>query len=439
MMNKSTIGIDVRQALWSRRNILKTGAGLLAGLAGMNVLSVLAAGSPLKVVVVGGGFGGATAAKYLKLWGKDTVEVTLIEPKAKYSSAILSGMVLTNQLEIDRLDFNYDRLTTIHGVNLVQDRVASVDSVIKTVTLEGGTTVNYDRLILSPGIDFVDVPGWDPEKLPHAWDGREQTEILQQQLANFPDNGTLVVRVPPFPYRCPPGPYERSSHVADYLRHNVQGARIVVLDSKPDIGVEPDLFHSLYADLDVEYRSNIEVLSVNSGDADGNGRSITFTESGSVIEIIEADVINLIPDNKAAPLIFSAGLADPATEKWAAIDPLTYESTVAGKEFIHILGDSQATSQPKAAQMASAQAKICADAILRILAGDTPYPEPITTVGCSSPVTLTKINWAGQSWRYDAALGQMVKEFARTAPEPNQENWEPMLNWAHNMFADTFG
>jgi len=438
-MSKSTLDIDVRQALWSRRNVLKAGAGLLVGLSGIHSLSALALDPLLKVVVVGGGFGGATAAKYLKLWGKDLVEVTLVEPKAEYSSAILSGMVLTDQLEIDRLDFGYDRLSGVHGVTIVQDRVASVDSAAKTVTLDGGSTLDYDRLIMSPGIDFVDVDGWDPEKLPHAWDGREQTQLLQQQLENFPDNGTFVLKVPAPPYRCPPGPYERASAIADYLRHNTEGARIVVLDTLADISIEPDLFHSLYDELGVEYRPNIEVLSVNSGDDEGNGRSITFSDSGSVVETIEANVINLIPDNKAAPLIFSAGLADPLTEKWAAINPLSYESTVPGKEFIHVLGDSQATAQPKAGQMANAQAKICADAILRILAGDAPYAHPITTVGCSSPVTLTKVNWAGNNWRYDTDTGQMVKDVAKAAPVPTEENWQPMLSWAHNLFADSFG
>jgi len=445
-MSKSTLAIDIRQVLWSRRHFLKTGAGLCLGLAGMSALSVFAETAPLKVVVVGGGFGGATAAKYFKLWGKTLVEVTLIEPNAVYNSPILSGLVVTNQLEVDRLDFNYDRLRDVHGVNLIQDRVTSIDSSTKTVTLDGGSSLSYDRLILSPGIDFIDIEGWDPQKLPHAWSGREQLLLLKEQLANFPDNGTLVIKVPAAPYRCPPGPYERASTVADYLGVNNKNARVVVLDPQRDIAIDPTLFHELYDEFGVEYRSNIQVLSVNSGDENGNDRSITFVEllkdaDGVVIgqnepETITAAVINLIPDHKAAPLIFATGLN---SGNWAPINPLTYESTVEGKEFIHILGDSQGTAQTKAGQAANAQAKICADAVLRILAGQQPYGQPIVTVGCSALVTQTRANWAGNTWRYNPDTLLMVKDKANAAADPNEANWEPMLKWANNLFADTFG
>lgn len=434
-MSKSTVQLEVSQAIWSRRQLLKTGVGLLAGLSGLTSFKAFSAVP--HIVVVGGGFGGATAAKYLKIWGKDTVNVTLIEPNATYSSPILSGMVVTSQLEVDRLDFNYNRLTSIHGVNLVKDRVTAVDSVSKTVTLaDGVSTIDYDRLILAPGIDFVDVPGWDKTKLPHAWSGRDQLVTLQQQLADFPVGGTLVIKVPKLPYRCPPGPYERASTIADYLRVNNKKANVIVLDAQADISIEADMFHALYNEFGVEYRPNIEVLSVNSGDADGNGRSITFSQSGGVNETIEADVINLISDHKAGSIIFDAGLN---VDNWAPINPLTYESTLVGKENIYILGDSQATAQVKGGQAANAQAKICADAILRTMAGDLPYDTPITTVGCSAPVTQSKINWAGKAWRYNAVSGLMEVSASNAAPEPSEDYLQPMLKWANNLFADTFG
>jgi NADPH-dependent 2,4-dienoyl-CoA reductase/sulfur reductase-like enzyme len=443
-MRKSTVDIDVRQALLSRRGLLKTGVSLLAGLSGMNALSAFAAG-PMNIVVVGGGFGGATAAKYLKIWGKDTVNVTLVEPNAIYSSPVLSGMVVTNQLEVDRLDFGYGRLRDVHGVNIVQDRVTAVDSASKAVTLQGGSSLPYDRLILSPGIDFVDVPGWDRTKVPHAWSGRDQLVLLKEQLANFPENGTFVIKIPKAPYRCPPGPYERASTVADYLRVNNKNARVVVLDAQSDISIEADMFHGLYNEFSVEYRHDIEVKRVDSGAADGSGRSITFVESiGGVAgaeETIEADVINLIPDHKAGALVFTAGLN---TDNWAPINPLTYESTITGKQNIYIIGDSQATAQVKGGQTANAQAKICADAILRDMAGNDPYGTPITTVGCSAPVTQTKINWAGKAWRYDpgtgpTGTGTMVVSAGNTADEPSEIHLQAMLKWANNLFADTFG
>lgn len=445
-MNKSTETLDINQVFLSRRQFMKIGLGLFTGFAGMNIFSFAAELQPFKVVVVGGGFGGATAAKYLKLWGKELVEVILVEPNVKYNSPILSGMVVTHQLEIDRLDFGYDRLSTVHGINIIKDRVASIDSASKTVSLDGGSTLSYDRLILSPGIDFVDVEGWDPLKLPHAWSGRDQLSLLTEQLANFPKNGTFVINVPAGPYRCPPATYERASTVADYLQVNNKNARVVVLDIQSDISINPTLFHELFEEFGVEYRSNIQIQHVNSGDNAGNGRSITFVElikdaDGAVIgqnniETIEAAVINLIPDHKAASLIFDADLNEG---NWAPVDPLTYESTIAGKEFIHILGDSQGTAQVKAGQSANAQAKVCADAILRILAGQEPYGIPITTVGCSALVTQTRANWAGNTWRYNPNTLLMEKDKANAAADPSEANHEIMLKWANNLFADTFG
>ena len=450
----------------SRRHFMKSGIGLglIIGLSGMSVLSFADTVTPLKVVVVGGGFGGATASKYLKLWGKTAVDVTMIEPKELFMSPIMSGMVVTSQLEVDRISFSYDRLRDIHKVNVLQDSVTAVDSAAKTVTLsDGTTTVPYDRLILSPGIDFVDVEGWDREKLPHAWDGSEQTMLLQKQLACFPEGGTLIFNVPSYPFRCPPGPYERASAVADYLRVNKKNAKIIILDTQTDIFVENELFHGIYDDLGVEYIGNTRILSVNSGDDEGKGRSITYVNiereervlptnpfpkeiEGSASEpvTIEADVINLIPDNKAAPLIFSAGLV-PEGALWAPVNELTYESRLVPG--IYILGDSLYTMQSKAGQMANAQAKVCADAILKEVAGQAVYQHPVTTAGGFAPTVGGKVNWIGVSYVYDPTFnmgpntppGAMVRKTFRSAPEPTEANREQMIKWANNLFADTWG
>lgn len=457
-MSKSTVQLDVRQAMWSRRNVLKTSAGVLAGIMGAQWLPSLADElSVPHIVVVGGGFGGATVAKYLKLWGKDTVKVTLIEPNAQFMSPIMSGMVITGQLEADRISFGYERLRDVHGVTWVQDRVTAIDSVAKTVTLEGieGVVVEplaYDRLILSPGIDFVDVPGWDPLKLPHAWGSRAQADLLQAQLNAFPEGGVFVINVPTYPFRCPPGPYERASAVADYLRVKNKNAQVVVLDTQPDIFVENSLFHALYDELGVQYRGNSKITAVNSGQDDGSGRSVTFVtlirnELGEVTgqsepETLNAHVINLIPDNKAAAILYAAGLLD-ANQLWAPIHPLTYRSTIVGKEAIYILGDSIESAQSKAGQMANAQAKVCADAMLRELAGQPIYEHPITTAGGFAALTQTKVNWIGVSYAYDPAAnngaGDMVRTHFASAPEPSEIHWQPMLQWANNLFADTFG
>jgi len=450
-MQKLIENLGDNQANVSRRHFMKSsvGLGLILGLGGMNAFALAADPAPLKVVVVGGGFAGATAAKYLKIWGKSAVDVTLIEASEKFTSPILSGLVVTSQLAINRLDFGFDRLEA-HGITVVQNTVTAVDSVAKTVTLsDNATTVTYDRLILAPGIDFVPVDGWDPLKLPHAWAGRDQLALFTEQLANFPENGTVVIRVPVGPYRCPPGPYERASTIADFLRVTKKNARVIVLDNQPDITIDPELFHELYEEFGVEYRPNIRVKRVNSGDDTGNGRSITFVEletdaEGLVTaiegeeETIEAAVINLIPAHKAAKIIFDAGLTIDEGN-WAPVDPLTYASTVPGKEFIHILGDSQGTAQTKAGQAANGQAKICADAILQQLAGKAVYGQPIVTVGCSALVTQTRANWAGNTWHYDPETKSMFKFTGNAAADPSPENQDTMFKWANNLFADTFG
>ena len=444
----------------SRRHFMKSGVGLglILGISAMSVFSFANVPTPEKIVVVGGGYGGATVAKYLKLWGKTAVDVTMIEPKEVFMSPIMSGMVVTSQLEVDRISFNYDRIRDIHGVNVVKESVTTVDSSAKTVTLSGGTSISYDRLILSPGIDFVDVEGWDREKLPHAWDGSEQIMLLQKQLACFPEGGTLVFNVPSYPFRCPPGPYERASAVADYLHVNNKNAKIIVLDTQTDIFVENELFHGLYDDFGIEYIGNTRITSVNSGDEEGKGRSITYVNiereertptnpfpkeiEGSASEpvTIDADVINLIPDNKAAPIIFSAGLI-PDGALWAPVNELTYESRMVPG--IYILGDSLYTMQSKAGQMANAQAKVCADAILKELAGQAVYQQPVTSAGGFAPLTQSKVNWIGVTYVYDPTfnnnMGAMVRKTFRSAPEPTEANREQMLKWANNLFADTWG
>ena len=447
----------------SRRHFMKSGIGLglIIGFSGITAFSFAADAPVIKnVVVVGGGYGGATAAKYLKMWGKAAINVTLIEPKELFMSPIMSGMVVTSQLEVDRISFSYDRLRDVHGVTVIKDSVTAVDAEAKSVTLANGMPVSYDRLILSPGIDFVDVEGWDRTKLPHAWDGSEQTMLLQKQLACFPKDGTFVINVPTYPFRCPPGPYERAASVADYLRAHNKKAKVVILDTQADIFVENELFHGIYDEFDATYTGNTRITNVDSGDDEGKGRSITYVNiereertptnpfpkeiEGSASEpvTIEADVINLIPDNKAAPLIFSAGLV-PEGALWAPVNELTYESRIPGKEFIHILGDSLYTMQSKAGQMANAQAKVCAEAIIKLFAGEQPYGQPVTTAGGYAPTANGKINWIGVSYVYDPnfndGAGAMVRKAFRSAPEPTEANREQMLKWANNLFADTWG
>jgi len=412
----------------NRRDFLKLlGA---ASAASVLPLSVHAATTAPRVIVVGGGFGGATVAKYIKMWGGN-VDVTLIDPNAAHVSCILSNLVVTGGMSLSDITFGYDALSNQYGVRMLQDSVVDVDPVGHTVSLAGGNSLPYDRLVLSPGIDFVPIPGWDSTLVPHAWQAGEQTTLLQQQLAAMPAGGTFVMTVPKAPYRCPPGPYERACIVADYLRQNKPGSRVIVLDANPGITVEADnfgyAFNVTYSDI-VEYYANAQVQEV-----DSLNRAI-YTSLG----YFDASVLNVIPDQQAGKIVRNSGLAVAGGNRWAAIDPLSYSSTVASD--IHIIGDSQATGQPKSGHMANSQAKVCADAILRSFTGAGPNPEPMTNSACYSPLSLSTATWLTAVFRYDASLQQMqlVTESFGASHGASAENYHDMFTWAHTLFGDTF-
>ena len=219
-----------------------------------------------RVIVIGGGMGGATVAKYLRLWGDD-VAVTLVERNARYVSNILSSLVLTGQRTIPNLTFGYDTLRNRYGVEVIIDDVAEVDPVRVAVKLTSGKKLSADRIVMAPGIDFESVPGLDDTRMPHAWKAGDQTDLLAKQLGRMPENGIVVLTVPKAPYRCPPGPYERACLIADWLKTTKPRAKLILLDANPDIAVEKDIFGRAfsgpYAQV-IEYRSGVEVTSADS-------------------------------------------------------------------------------------------------------------------------------------------------------------------------------
>lgn len=412
----------------NRRDFLKLLGSATA--ASVLPLSVQAITTSPRVVVVGGGFGGATVAKYIKMWGGH-VDVTLIDPKAAHVSCILSNLVMAGEMSINDISFGYDGLSSNYGVRVLQDSVIDVDPVGHTVRLAGGNSLPYDRLVLSPGIDFVPIPGWEANLVPHAWQAGEQTTLLQQQLASMPAGGTFVMTVPKAPYRCPPGPYERACMVADYIRQNKPGSRVIVLDANPGITVEQEnfgyAFNVTYNGI-IEYYPNAEVQEIDSAN-----RAI-YTRIG----YFDASVLNVIPNQQAGKILRDSGLATAGGNRWAPIDPLSYGSTVASD--IHIIGDSQATGQPKSGHMANSQAKICADAILRSFNGLAPDPDPTTNSACFSPLSLTTATWLTAVFRYDAGLQQMqlVTESFGASDGANSNNYKEMFTWADTLFGDTF-
>ena len=413
----------------NRRKLLQA-SGVLAAAGSLGVAGRAQAAAP-RVVVVGGGFAGATVAKYVRLWNPQ-IQVTLIEPNPSHVSCILSNLVMTGATGMSTITLRYDALRTKYGVNLVADRAVGIDTVNRVVTTANGTRLPYDKLVLAPGIDFEPIPGLDSAVLPHAWQAGPQTLALKAQLDAVPAGGTFVMSIPPAPYRCPPGPYERACLLADSLLRRRSAGRVIVLDANNDVVAEPHTFHTAfqttYAGV-IDYRPSSVVSSV-----DWANKTI-HTNWGP----IRADAANIIPPQKAGKMVVAAGLlgSNPAT-RWAPVNPLSYESTLVPN--IHVIGDSQGTGQPKSGHMANAQAKVCADALIRYFAGEAPDPAPMTSSACYSPITATTASWLTVVFGYDTASGLMkpVPNTLAEAPAPSKGHYEDMFGWANNLFADSF-
>ena len=412
----------------TRRHFLKL-LGATSAIAALPP-TILAATTAPRVVVIGGGFGGATFAKYLKHWGSN-VDVTLVDASASHYSCILSNLVVTGSIPISRIIISYADLVSKFGVKLVQDTAVAIDPVGRKVTLASGSVLPYDRLVLSPGIDFVPIPGWDANLAPHAWQAGPQTTLLKNQLAAMPAGKVFVMTVPKSPYRCPPGPYERACVVADYLMRNKPGSRVILLDANPFVTAERHTFETafstLYKDV-IKYYPNASVLEVDSVN------KVVHTSIGN----FGGAVLNIIPNQRAGKVVRDAGLATDPSGRWAPVDVLSYASTVYPD--IHILGDSQGSNLPKSGHMASSQAKVCADAMLRAFAGGAPYPAPTTNSACYSPITSSKASWLTAGYRYDPASKSMtlIPAAFGEAPAWTSENYKDMFQWADNIFADSF-
>lgn len=396
--------------------------------------SLLKAVSIPNIVVVGGGFSGSTCAKYLKMWGGESVQVTIIEPNSTYVSPILSNLVLNNKKTIANISFNYLAHAQKYKVTMLHKSVSSVDKTNKVLTLNDTTTVNYDYLVLAPGIDFIPVTGHDDyTKVPHAWIAGDQTTILKNQIDSMVDGDEFVMSIPKSPYRCPPGPYERACVVADYLK-NVKGftnSKVIVLDENAKIIVEETTFGNAFTSYGVQYIPNATVTAVNT-----STNELTYNISGGNNIVKSAKVLNVIPNQKAAKIIFDCGLD---VNNWASVDAISYESTL--ENGIFIIGDSQGTSQPKAGHIGNAEAKVCADAILRKINNIALYANPKTNSACYSPVSTTQASWLTAVYEYDSSTKNMKAVAKGNYPvsgAPSTRNYSKMFEWSTNLFADTF-
>ena len=428
-----------------RRNFLKAlgmgGAGLLAP--SLVRAAYRPEGVPVPtgayghVVVVGGGMGGAAVAKYLRLWGGGGVKVTLIEKNPSYVSNILSNSVLYGKKTLQQLTFTYANLAKNYGINVMQAEVTNIDPITQQVLLSTGAKVGYDRLVLSPGIQFDVIPGLEiaaaQTAVPHAWQAGVQTTNLRDQIKAMPAGGLFVLTIPAAPYRCPPGPYERACVVADYLKTYKPGSKVLVLDANAAITAEKNNFTKAFSSIHagvIDYRPASTVLSI-----DATNR-VLDTNWG----LIKANVINAIPSQRAGKIVTSTGLNNATNGRFAGVNMLSYESTVSGAGGIHIIGDSSATTQPKAGHIANQEGKVCADAIVRSLVGQAPDPAPMTNSSCYTPITMSTASWLTAVYAYDAPSASMkvVGGAPTESTSINQDQYQEMEKWFANLMQETF-
>lgn len=322
-----------------------------------------------RIVVVGGGFGGASAAQALRRFLPRS-DITLVEPNRTYVSCPFSNLVIAGRRSIQAQRFSYDGLAA-REITLAHSRAIAVNATHQTVTLGSGNILAYDRLIIAPGIDlrWGALEGYaetDAQTLPHAWKAGAQTLLLRQQLQALPDGGVVAMSVPPAPYRCPPGPYERASLIAHYLKSRKPRSKLLILDAKDQFS-KMDLFQAAWAD---SYRDQIEWRGASDDGAiirvDATTRTL-YSDFGRET----ADVINIIPPQKAGKIADLAGVSDATG--WCPVNPVSFESTRVPK--IHVIGDAIiAAPMPKSAFAANLQAKVCAFSVARLLSDHEPIP-----------------------------------------------------------------
>ena len=410
-------------------------AGLAFGLNGQVQASGL---KTAQIVVVGAGYGGATAAKYLRMMSNNTAQVTLIEPNPQFSSCPLSNLVVGGSRQINELSVQYGGLEKNHGVKMVKDSVASIDRQMKTVLLASGQTVKYDKLVLSPGIGLMmdKIEGLDAANKAgvtlQAWKAGPETVALHKQIAEMRDGGVYALSIPLAPYRCPPGPYERVCQVANYLKKNKPKSKVLVFDANQDVTSKGKLFKEAWAKLYpgiIQYMPEHNVTAI-----DAKTRTIKF----EVQDDVKADVLNILPPMSAGDLIVKSGLAD-ANGRWSNVNFLNFESVVA--KDIHVIGDSiqVAPAMPKSGHMANQHAKVTAAAIIAELSGFAINSQPVLTNTCYSFVNETDVVHVASVHQYVAAekTFKTVPGSGGLSPAPTALEGTYAWGWAKNIWADS--
>ncbi len=422
---------------FNRRDFVKS-AGALS-LLGASVFpgcaSIGGAAKP-KVVVVGGGFGGATAAKYIATWSEGKIDVTLVEREAQFVSCPMSNLVLGGSKTLADISVAYDGLNK-YGIKRIRGEATGFDPDKKTLTLADGTALPYDRLVLSPGIDFMldSLPGLATvdarTNVLAAWKAGPETTALRNQLVAMKDGGVYAIHIPKAPYRCPPGPYERACQVASYFQKAKPKSKVLILDANEDVVSKKGLFMKAWNGQFkgmIEYRNNQEIE-----DVDGWTNTLKMTFGGD----IQADVLNVLPPMRAGNIASSNGLNN-ANKRWCQIDWLTYESTAVKN--VHILGDALqiARAMPKSGHMANQHGKVCAAAIVALLTGDAVSQSPMVANTCYSFIDDKTVVHVASVHRYDAAQKTMVTVAGSGGLSTDANALEGVYanSWARNIWAD---
>ena len=420
----------------TRRHFLRASAA--AGVMGLTGYATASGGSGPKVVVVGGGYGGATAAKYVRMWSDYSVNVTLVEPNTAFVSCPISNLVIGGSKTIADVTTPYDNLTQRHGVRVVRDIAASIDPDKRIVKLASGAELPYDRLILSPGVDFIydALPGLTrpgaQDRVLHAWKAGAQTVALRKQLEAMPDGGVFAMAIPLAPYRCPPGPYERACMVASYFSKAKPKSKVLILDANEDVTSKGPLFKKAWAD---RYKNIIEYQPRHTLiDIDVAGSTLKFEFNDDV----KAAVLNVLPPMRAGEIAVKTGLAT-ANKRWCEVDFLTFESKAAKN--IHVLGDAiqVAPAMPKSAHMANQHGKTCAAAVVALLADKPVNPLPIYNNTCYSFVSDEEVVHVASVHRYAAAQKTMltVAGSGGVSSAASELEGQYAMGWARNIWADT--
>ena len=427
----------------NRRDFVKfTSAGLGLSLVNTSLPAFARATKPPigRVVIIGGGYAGNNAAKYLRMWSLGSIEVVMIEKNSQFVSCPLSNLVLGGSKSINDLTFGYEGLKANHGIKWLQDEVTAIDVTAKKVTMLRGE-LTYDRLIIAPGVDFIydALPMLQSptaqEKIPNAWKAGWQTVNLRKQLEAMPDGGVFAMNVPKAPYRCPPGPYERAAQIAFYFKNNKPKSKVIVLDANAEIiskkGLFTKVFNEMYAGI-IDYRPNNTLVDV---DVDTKTAKTEF-------DTVKADVLNIIPPQRAGKPVQVVKLnsqiigLNNIDKRWCEVDFLTYESKLAPN--VHVIGDAITAALPKSAHMASNQAKICANAIVQLMAGLAPDSSPVFANTCYSYVTDKSAMHVANVYRYDEVKKIMVSaEGGGVSASPTELEGTYAASWAQNIWADT--